>query len=83
MTKETQYLLTTFRYIPSPSLATSPVEDVMLDSEKAPDCPSSAELPPVGQPQDVSHEAPDPTESKTNLSEEKAQMSKVPFRNKL
>ncbi|KAK5932266.1 hypothetical protein CgunFtcFv8_003985 [Champsocephalus gunnari] len=58
--------------------ATSPVEDVMLDGEKAPDCPSSAELPPVGQPQDVSHEAPDPTESKTNLRHSrKAFMSSV------
>ncbi|XP_033973576.1 sperm flagellar protein 2 [Trematomus bernacchii] len=58
------------------ALATSPVEDVMLDSGKAPDSPSSAELPPAGQPQDVSHEAPDPTESETNLSEEKAQSLK-------
>ncbi|KAK5870948.1 hypothetical protein PBY51_003853 [Eleginops maclovinus] len=61
---------------PQEALATPPVEDVMLDSWKAPDSPYSAKLQPVGQPQDVSHEAPGPTESYTNISGETAQSLK-------
>ncbi|KAF3851300.1 hypothetical protein F7725_013072 [Dissostichus mawsoni] len=78
MTKETQYLLTNFRYIPSPALATSPVEDVMLDSGKAPDSPSSAELPPVGNLRTFHTKPPTHTESETNLRHSrKASMSSV------
>ncbi|XP_070819976.1 sperm flagellar protein 2 [Chaetodon trifascialis] len=58
------------------SLATPPVEDVVLDGGKAPDSSSSATPSPVEQPTVYTDKAPDPTGSHSSLSEEKTQSTK-------
>ncbi|KAM9360630.1 sperm flagellar protein 2 [Symphorus nematophorus] len=55
------------------ALATPPVEDVVLDSGKAPDSSSSVTAPPVDQPPALTDEALCPTESHSSLNEEQAQ----------
>ncbi|XP_019120013.2 sperm flagellar protein 2 [Larimichthys crocea] len=53
------------------AFATPPVENVVLDSGKAPD--SSFSAAPVDQPPGLTDEAPGPTESHSSLTEEKTQ----------
>ncbi|XP_044053847.1 sperm flagellar protein 2 isoform X2 [Siniperca chuatsi] len=55
------------------ALATPPVEDVVLDSGKAPDSSSSATPPTVDQAPALTDEAPGRTDSYSSLNEEKAQ----------
>ncbi|TKS78293.1 Sperm flagellar protein 2 [Collichthys lucidus] len=53
------------------AFATPPVENVVLDSGKAPD--SSFSAAPVDQPPGLTDEAPGPTDSHSSLTEEKTQ----------
>ncbi|XP_042344383.1 sperm flagellar protein 2 [Plectropomus leopardus] len=58
------------------ALASLPFEDEVLDSGKVPDSSFTATPPPVDQPQGLTDEALDPTESCSSLKEDKAQSVK-------